>query len=132
MLNFSKTCKRLVLMDLALSLVVYGLIISFKSFFQINFVYFTIGMLFGMIFTILKVLLLDRTLNKAIDMPEENAVNYTRLHYTLRYFLTGVVIVVAALNPKVSLLGVVLALLVLRPAAYLTSRGEKDEKQAEA
>lgn len=136
MFNFSKTCKRLVLTDLALSLIACGafsiLLVLFKAFFQINIFNFIVGMFFGTAFTVLKILLLDRTLNKAVDMPEEKAVNYTRLHYTLRYFLTGVVIVVGALNPRVSLLGVVVAMVLLRPSAYLTSKQEKKENNESA
>lgn len=80
------------------------------------------GIIFGTLFAVLKLVLLERTLSKSVDMPKGNAQNYARLHYTLRYFLTIVVLAVAAIEPSISLLGVVLSLITMRPAAYIVSR----------
>lgn len=129
MFNVSETCKRMIFSDVAVSLVFYGiaalLIIIFENSLGIKIFNFSLGMIFGTLFTILKILLLEKTVNKAVDMPREQAQNYTRLHYTLRYFLTGAVIVAAVINPWTSIAGVVLALAAFRPAVYFTGWLEK-------
>lgn len=131
----SETCKRIVLSNIAVSLVLFGVgmfvIIFYESFFQIKLSNFILGMVFGTAFSVLKIMLLERTVNKAVDLPKENAVNYTRMHYTLRYFLTGAVVVVAALSPWISLFGVVLAMVALRPAVYIASWLEKKHNVVE-
>ncbi len=129
----SQTCKRLILSDIAVSLIFFGIgifaAIFFNDFFKLNILSFTLGMIFGTAFTVLKIMLLEKTVQKAVDMPKEKAVNYTRLHYTLRYILTGAVVAVAAVNTKVSLFGTVLALAALWPAVHAAA---KLEKRAEA
>lgn len=115
-MKLSETCKRLILFDLAVSLALFAA----GSFFAADFAAFAKGMIFGTLFSILKFMLLEKTLVKAADMPKEDASNYARMHYMARYFLTGVVVFVGAVVPSVSLLGVVLALAAMYPAVLIT------------
>lgn len=80
---------------------------------------FTMGLLFGLIFSILKLKLMQNTIEKAVRMPEGKAQKYTNVQYIIRYILTGIVLVVAALEPSVDLLGVFLGLLSMKVAAYM-------------
>ena len=80
---------------------------------------FTVGILFGLIFSILKLMLMKKTIEKAVTMPAEKAQVYTNVQYMLRYILTGVVLVVAALEPSIDILGVFFGLLSMKVAAYM-------------
>ena len=80
---------------------------------------FTMGLLFGLIFSIIKLLLMKNTIEKAVTMPEGKAQKYMNAHYMIRYILTGIVLVVAALEPSIDILGVFLGLLSMKIAAYM-------------
>ena len=80
---------------------------------------FTMGLLFGLIFSILKLFLMKNTIEKAVTMPEGKAQKYMNAHYLIRYVLTGIVLVVAALEPSIDILGVFLGLLSMKVAAYV-------------
>ena len=77
------------------------------------------GVLFGTIFTMIKWNLMKNTITKSVDMPEAKAANYTMLHYGLRYLLTIAVLVVAALEPSISLIGTFIGLLTMKIATYV-------------
>lgn len=77
------------------------------------------GVLFGTIFTMIKWNLMKNTITKSVDMPEAKAANYSMLHYGLRYLLTIVILVVAALEPSMSLVGTFVGLLTMKIATYV-------------
>lgn len=80
---------------------------------------FTVGLLFGLIFSILKLILMQNTIKKAVLMPEGKAQRYANVQYMIRYVLTGVVLFVAAVEPTINLLGVLIGLLSMKVGAYL-------------
>lgn len=80
---------------------------------------FTLGLLFGLIFSILKLMLMQNSIKKSVTMPEGKAQKYANVQYMIRYVLTGIVLLVAALEPTISLLGVFLGLLSMKVAAYM-------------
>lgn len=80
---------------------------------------YTIGLLFGLIFSILKLMLMQNSIKKAVMMSEAKAQKYMNVQYMIRYVLTGIVLVVAALEPSISLLGVFIGLMSMKVAAYL-------------
>ena len=80
---------------------------------------FTVGILFGLIFSILKLMLMKNSIKKSVMMPEGKAQKYANVQYMIRYVLTGIVLLVAALEPTISLLGVFLGLLSMKVAAYM-------------
>lgn len=122
-MKLSYTCKKIILVMTAISLTALGI----GSIFTNDLLSYTKGILFGTLFAILKVILLERTINKSVDMPSHNAQNYARLHYTLRYFLTGVVLAIGALEPSISFIGVVIPILTLQPAVYIVNTMYKDK-----
>lgn len=79
----------------------------------------TKGVLFGTIVTMIKWNLMKNTITKSVDMPEAKATNYTMLHYGLRYLLTIAILVVAALEPSISLIGTFVGLLTMKIATYV-------------
>lgn len=79
----------------------------------------TLGILLGLVIAILKLKLMEKSLNVAVTLPEEKAKAYTQRHYMLRYLLTGVVLFVAAIMPHINLLGVFFGLLSMKIGAYV-------------
>lgn len=80
---------------------------------------FTLGIAFGLIFSILKLMLMKNSIKRSVTMPEAKAQRYANVQYMIRYLLTGVVLLVAALEPTINLLGVFLGLLSMKVGAYM-------------
>ena len=97
------------------SLIVYVIGILFVT----NKLSWSLGILFGLIFSILKLKLMERTFSKALQMPEAKARNYATFHYMIRYLLTGIVLVVAALETNINLVGVLTGIISMKVAAYV-------------
>lgn len=121
-MKISSTTKQILIMMFALSLILFGI----GSLFTENILSFFIGFLLGTGFSMLKLILLEKTISRAMEMPQEKAINYTRLHYTLRYILTGVVLLIAVFRKEqIDLIAVIIGLIILRPAIYLVALKEK-------
>lgn len=127
--SISETSRNVLKSIAAISLVFLGIgVLVILFLFEGRSLYsYCAGIIFGAVFTCLKFMLLERTLNRSANMPSKNAQNYVRLHYMFRYFLTGVALVVCALRSPICLLGFVLGLFSLRPAVYLAAKKVKDE-----
>lgn len=80
---------------------------------------FTIGIAFGLIFSLLKLMLMKNSIKKSLYMNEGKAQTYANVQYLIRYILTGIVLVVAALEPTISLLGVFIGLMSMKVGAYM-------------
>ena len=80
---------------------------------------FTIVLAFGLVFSILKLMLMKNSIKKSVTMPEAKAQRYANVQYMIRYLLTGIVLLVAALEPTINLLGVFLGLLSMKVGAYM-------------
>ena len=78
----------------------------------------TMGIVFGLVFAILKLKLMENSITKAVQMPEARAQKYANIQYMIRYILTGIVLFVAALEPSISLLGVFVGLFSMKAGAY--------------
>jgi len=130
--KLSDTSKKLVKVMLAVCLIALGagVIVTGIRFPGETFKY-VYGVVFGTIFAVLKLMLLERSINKSVNLPEGQAQNYIRLHYMLRYFLTGAVLVVAAVKGLSVLIGVVICLMSLRPAIHIVNRQMKKQENCE-
>lgn len=120
MIKISEISKKIMLIMTAICLTALGIgamIIDMN-----NISHYIWGLLFGLVFSIFKLLLLEKTLNKSVDMTAGNAENYARLHYMMRYFLTGAVLVISALIDIHTMIGVIIAVFSLRPAIFIVNR----------
>lgn len=90
---------------------------------------FTLGIIFGLVFSILKLMLMKNTIKKALTMPEAKAQKYANGQYVIRYVLTGVVLVVAALLSTTLLLGTFFGLMSMKVAAYAQIGIQKREEK---
>jgi hypothetical protein len=108
--------KRLILQILAISFLI-GVI---GLFFVNEPLVWVKGLLFGTIFSILRLLLINATIKKAIKMTFIKAKNYTISQYYIRYFITALLLFIAALEPSISLAGTIIGLFTIKASVYLT------------
>lgn len=79
---------------------------------------FMLGVLLGSVVSIFKVLLLERTVDKALEMEQNHVKGYVRLQHMFRQLLSGIVLFMGALVPQISLWGVVAGTLSFQLAVY--------------
>lgn len=80
---------------------------------------FVLGVLLGSLASVAKVLLLERAVDRAVNMEKKAAAGYITLQHMLRLFLTGAVLVLAALVPAINLWGAAAGVLTYQVAVYL-------------
>ena len=122
--KLSDTSKKLIKVMLAICLIALGAgVIVTGIWFPDKIFKYVYGIIFGTLFAVLKLILLERSITKTANMAEGQAQNYMRLHYMMRYFLTAAVLVVAALKDRdlSVFIGVFLSLMSLRPAIHIVN-----------
>ena len=97
----SDLAKRMISIILIISLVC--IIISVIYYRSLVFLPFLFGILLGSATSILKVFLLERTVDNALQMKKERAGNYVSFHHILRLLLSGVILFIGAVVPQISL-----------------------------
>ena len=111
-----------------LLLLIAGGAVYYRSLEALPFAY---GSLLGCGVNILRIFLLDRAVKKTVGMDPAQAANYVRLQYLLRFVLTGVVLVLAALVPLINIWGAAAGVLSYQVAALSLKRhaaSESDNK----
>ena len=106
--------KKMITIMIGFSAIVYGI----GLFLTPNIIGWTLGIVLGTVMAILKLRLMELSFTKAVNMPEAKAKTYTQRQYMLRYLITGVVLVIAALTEGISLVGVFVGLLSMKAGAY--------------
>jgi hypothetical protein len=94
---------------------ILGSIIYYRS---LGFLPFMFGVFLGSALSIIKVFLLERAVDAALIMEQKRAGNYVSLQHLLRLLLSGVVLVLGALVPQISLWGVAAGILAFQLAIY--------------
>ena len=81
-----------------------------------------IGLIAGGSISILKVIMLERSMVKSIDSTAEDAANYARIQFVLRYAVTIVLLAaVVFFRQYVGLWGAIVGILSLQFGAYIAS-----------
>lgn len=113
----SEPAKKMILVIGISSLIIIGIgVVFYRSFSAVP---FAIGVLLTAALNIFKVFMVERTVNKTLDLVEEtDGKNFVRIQYFLRYLLTGAVLVIAALTPFIDLWGAVAGILTFQIAVY--------------
>ena len=112
----SNLAKRMIFTILIIALVcVLASMIYYRS---LEFLPFFFGVFLGSIASIAKVFLLERAVDKALDMEKKQAGNYVSIQHLLRLFLSGAVLVLGALVPQISLWGVAAGIFAFQLAIY--------------
>ena len=108
--NYAMQCTMV-----AFSLVVYGTGLLLVA----DALSWTLGITLGLIIALLKLKLMENTFTRAVSLPEAKAKGYTQRQYMLRYVITGIVLLIAALSKDISLMGVFFGLLSMKIGAYV-------------
>lgn len=116
-MNTEMALKQIIISVAALGIIALGI----GMFFVENILYWIIGIVAGTIISVIKVIMLYKTLDKAVDMSPEDAKNYTRSRYTFRMVLSIVLVIVAIKIPYVNVIGVIVGLLLVQPAVYIVN-----------
>lgn len=109
-------------MVVSLAIKIIGILImafGIGLFFSENSWFYAKGLAFGGIFSILRLKLMEISLYKATSLPPDKAQAYGSFQYFIRFILAGVVLVVAALEPSIDIIGTIIGLLASGGAAVL-------------
>lgn len=106
--------------SLMLITVVLGVIcMVIGLFFVDSLIAWTLGIVIGVLMCIFRVFSMTKGLEKAVDMTPEDAKNYARAQYMLRYIITFAVAVIACYKGFANPVGVIVGLILLQPAVYI-------------
>ena len=117
-MKLSGIAKKMVWVIAALSLVcMIAGVIYYRSLSALPFV---LGVLLGAGVNVVKILLLERAVARAVDMEEKSGANYIRVQYFLRFLFTGAALALAAIAPDhiLSLWGAVAGIFTFPIAAH--------------
>lgn len=111
--------------------VVLGIICIAAGFvFTDSILMWTVGIALGVLICIFRVLSMTRSLEKAAEMSPENAKNYARAQYMLRYVITLAIAVFACYKGFADPIALIVGLVLLQPAVYIynfiRNRAEKN------
>jgi hypothetical protein len=116
MMRLSALAKKLIMTILIIAVdSILGSVIYYRS---LAFLPFLFGVLLGSAVSIAKVLLLERAVDKALTLGAKQAGNYIGFQHLLRLLLSGVVLVLGALAPQISLWGVVTGIFAFQLSTY--------------
>ena len=123
-MNLSGYAKRMIRVITALSVVVIAAgAIYYRSF---SVMPFAVGVALSSALNGIKVILIENSIKKLVDMDDKRAYNYFRVQYLVRYLLTGAVFVVAAFSPFISIWGAGAGIIIFQIAAYSLKSYTKD------
>lgn len=126
-MNLSDLAKKMIVSILIVAALCFvGSVIYYRS---LDLLPFAIGLLLGSLVSIIKVILLEHVVNKAISLGKERAGLYFSLNHLLRLALSGAVLVIGAVVPGISLWGVAAGVLAFQIATYTMNFSTKKSKK---
>lgn len=99
-------------------LIISGIGFFIGCFFVENIFWWAKGIAFGAIFSSLKLVLMEKTFEKVVVKEPNQAKIYAQINYFARYLLTGLVLVIAALEPSINIVGTIIGLISMKFAAF--------------
>jgi len=120
-MKLSATTKKIIWVICILSLVAIlaSVIVCFIFYQPLDFWPFALGALLGAGLSIFKIIMLDRTVTKNLSKGDSFTQGPIYLQYFLRFVLTGLVLLLAALSPYTSMLwGTAVGIFTLPIAAF--------------
>ena len=103
----------------SLAVIIAGGVAYFRS---LEYLPFALGAVMGAGLNVVKILLMERTVDKSVVMEKSRAENYLRLQYLLRYLLTGAVLIAAVFVPFLNLWGAALGILTMPVATFFVRK----------
>lgn len=124
--NFNDTTKKIVLLLIAhfFVLLVLGYFIRNSkpinsAFSETTFLVYGTGLLFGIVFSIIKLFLLRFSIKNSVTKSKNKATMSFYGQYLFRYFLTGLVLYIGAVNDNIDFFGTILGILSLQSSSYV-------------
>jgi hypothetical protein len=97
-------------------ILVVGLFVSSKP------LSFTLGLLFGAVISVVRIIMLAKSVDKAVDMEPNDSKLYMTGQYHLRMLLMVVAVVAGAMTRGViSVVGIALGLIAMQPSVYIAN-----------
>ncbi len=125
--EFDKTTKNfvIVLSALGVLLLILGMFVRNTSFLnntfgEVTFGVYALGVVFGIVFSIIKVFMIRISLKSTLT-KSANKANLTSLgHFLFRYLVTGLVLYISIISSQLDFFGTTLGVLALQPASYIS------------
>jgi len=114
----------------AVAFVVFDTLASLESLpFALKSLPFALGVLLTSGLNIFKVVLLEKTVRKTVEMDDPNTgKNYVRFQYLIRYFLTAAILLVAGLTPFISVWGALCGIFTMQISIIAVRSMKFDDK----
>lgn len=119
-IKISDTTKQMIKNMILVSFIALLLICFVKTFLP-----YILGLTLGTAFAITKLILMERAIDKSLDMLPKTAEKYIYAQYMLRYLLTGLLLFFVIRSENISLLGFLIGLFSLQISAYITGFRKK-------
>ena len=119
-IKISDTTKQMIKNMILVSFIALLLICFVKTFLP-----YILGLTLGTAFAITKLILMERAIDKSLDMLPKTAEKYIYAQYMLRYLLTGLLLFFVIRCENISLLGFLIGLFSLQISAYITGFRKK-------
>lgn len=113
-MNLSQTGNKLIIAVIALATLICGISIVF-----FNNISFCGGIVFSTAFVIVKLVITEKSIKHSLTLDAKGAEGYMKAQYAVRYFLTGMVLIAAALIEPINLYGAIVGALLAQPAGYI-------------
>ncbi len=102
---------------------IYAVLIELVGFFFSEDLFsYTLGLLFGVAVAIFLIIHMAKTLDRALDLPQEQAVKYTRRQSFLRLAVMLAAMVIALLVEQFNFIAVILGMLGLKMGAFIAPK----------
>ncbi|OOO00231.1 MAG: hypothetical protein ATN35_08305 [Epulopiscium sp. Nele67-Bin004] len=103
---------------LVISMVIYSVIVYFIGALLGGSLWWAVGLAIGTIFAIGKFRAIENSLKRAMHLSEAKATTYSQRQYFVRYGITAIVLLVAAMVSVETLIGIFFGLLGMKVGAY--------------
>jgi len=115
-MKISNIAKRMLFtVCISFFILIAGSVIYYRS---LTFLPFAYGAFLGTVLNIIKILMLENTVKKAVSMDSVKAGNYARVQHLLKFLLTGAVLLIAAVVPFINIWGAAFSVLAYQIAVY--------------
>lgn len=116
-MKLSVLAKNMLKVISVLSLIgIIASVIYYRSSACLPFIY---GILLGSFVSVVKVIVLERTVDKALEMEKKSAVRHVYLQHILRLLLVAAVLLIAAIVEYISLWGAIAGVLSFQISLYV-------------
>lgn len=94
---------------------------------------YALGLLTGCLVSAVRIVLMDKSINRVVDMEEKKAKNYNQMQFLIRYYIViGYAVLLVVLQQYLGVFGGVLGLLCMQLSAYaanfvLNKRAKKEK-----